>query len=480
MGATLYYSVMRSLATSVVLVLVLLGVALGCAGRSQSDFMLGGIQVNEPDMDRWHRQLERSGFNTLAMTVYARQQAWNSSDLSFEDPFSPVGSPADLVAEIRSAKRRGLSVVMVLRVALDSAVDANKFLWHGLIMPSSDSDLETWFYRYGQFVRSWASIAEREGVDVIGIGSELSTLTSTVPVNRLPELAEYYLNQSKQLEQRRRILAAGDVDERHLVGGWNQTYDDLERYVDDRELRQRAWAEEVTGVASFRSERDVRVDAGTIERINHRRRLLDRHWRSLVASVREIYRGRVTYAANFDQYGAVGFWDALDLIGVNAYFPLRSQLDADETELEATLQQSWRGVLDELVRWRASRELSNTPFLFTELGYTGRRGSTIQPWAGAGFAVLDGGGASSDMVVWDEQQGAPLERAWAVRGLRLALARQQPGVLAGLLYWKLSTVAGHRQVEPFVLVLGERPPDPLLPELQQLARAASGLRQAEP
>jgi len=46
------------------------------------------------------------------------------------------------------------------------------------------------------------------------------------------------------------------------------------------------------------------------------------YWRSLIEEVRAIYGGRLTYAANWDKYARIEFWDALDLVGVDAYFPL--------------------------------------------------------------------------------------------------------------------------------------------------------------
>jgi hypothetical protein len=43
-------------------------------------------------------------------------------------------------------------------------------------------------------------------------------------------------------------------------------------------------------------------------------------WRDVVARVRALFHGPLTYSANFDTWQAIGFWDALDFIGVSAYF----------------------------------------------------------------------------------------------------------------------------------------------------------------
>ena len=51
-----------------------------------------------------------------------------------------------------------------------------------------------------------------------------------------------------------------------------------------------------------------------------RRREAD--WRRLIGRVRQEFHGPLTYSANFDDWQEIGFWDALDFIGVSAYFPL--------------------------------------------------------------------------------------------------------------------------------------------------------------
>ena len=43
----------------------------------------------------------------------------------------------------------------------------------------------------------------------------------------------------------------------------------------------------------------------------------ERAWRELIAAVRVLYPGAVTYAANWDRAGEIPFWDALDFVGVD-------------------------------------------------------------------------------------------------------------------------------------------------------------------
>jgi hypothetical protein len=96
-------------------------------------------------------------------------------------------------------------------------------------------------------------------------------------------------------------------------------------------------------------------------------------WRSLIARVREVYHGRVIYSANWDHYRDVGFWDALDYLGVNAYFRLSGSPEPTVEELTA----GWAGHRDALISW-ARRE--GRPLLITEVGYPSRAGAADDPW----------------------------------------------------------------------------------------------------
>ncbi len=48
----------------------------------------------------------------------------------------------------------------------------------------------------------------------------------------------------------------------------------------------------------------------------------DARWRQIIAAIRQVYHGKLTYGGNWDSFQEVTFWDALDYIGVLAYFPL--------------------------------------------------------------------------------------------------------------------------------------------------------------
>ena len=97
-------------------------------------------------------------------------------------------------------------------------------------------------------------------------------------------------------------------------------------------------------------------------------------WRSLVAEVRTIYPGKLTYAANwYREFEQITFWETLDYIGVQAYFPLTEREHPDVGELE-------RGWQPHLRALAAVAQQHDRPLLFTELGYKSTPDAAIRPW----------------------------------------------------------------------------------------------------
>ena len=53
-------------------------------------------------------------------------------------------------------------------------------------------------------------------------------------------------------------------------------------------------------------------------------------WRELIARLRRVYTGRLTYAANWGQeFENITFWRDLDVVGLNSYYPLLTYLQRD-------------------------------------------------------------------------------------------------------------------------------------------------------
>ena len=97
-------------------------------------------------------------------------------------------------------------------------------------------------------------------------------------------------------------------------------------------------------------------------------------WRELISEIRKIYSGKLTYAANWDkEYKAVPFWDALDYIGIQSYFPMKVEGDVNVENLKKGV----KPYLDTLSQ--VSRRF-NKKVLLTEMGYRSIVNNYERPW----------------------------------------------------------------------------------------------------
>ena len=418
-------------------------------------FLLGGIQVNEADYDRWATTVKAVGMNTIEVTVYAKQGDWDSDNLWWDKQDEGV------IREVRAAKKAGLKVVLILRVALDHAFERNKFLWHGMIMPKSRSLLTGWFDRYQMFSLKWARIAAAEEIDVLVLGSELNALAATVHLDRYPDLIRYYSSSKKQsLVEKRALKFEENIEEKDLWVRGFDNYKNLEEYIDDRIRVNKEWAHQVG--FGLRDE--------SLGMMNERRQLIQERWINIIKATRKTFEGQLSYAANFDNYHEVGFWSQLDFMGINAYFPLRdaSQMNLTSEQMQSVFEESWNDVFDDITSFKEDQGLEDFPMLFTELGYIYRRNTSIEPWKGFGFSVV-GSFGKEQLIVWGEEPIDRKERALAVNALyNVVIDRKER--LRGILYWKLTSHDYHIPVEPFVLHIAPKGTDPLQ---QALARFRS-------
>ncbi len=93
----------------------------------------------------------------------------------------------------------------------------------------------------------------------------------------------------------------------------------------------------------------------------------------IIARVRTVFPGMLTYSANWDDAERTLLWDAVDLVGINAFYPLAEKDGAGLSEL-ARGGERVAGELSAL-----SQELRK-PILLTEVGYTTRKDPAVRPW----------------------------------------------------------------------------------------------------
>lgn len=89
--------------------------------------------------------------------------------------------------------------------------------------------------------------------------------------------------------------------------------------------------------------------------------------------MRERYSGPIVYAADWTNYQNIEWWDSVDYVGIDAYFPL-SILKYDPTFNE--LKNAWINYADEVEKWFLT---INKPMIFTEIGYRSGDGTNMCP-----------------------------------------------------------------------------------------------------
>ncbi|MFH1305855.1 MAG: hypothetical protein ABIH74_05605 [Candidatus Omnitrophota bacterium] len=148
-------------------------------------------------------------------------------------------------------------------------------------------------------------------------------------------------------------------------------------------------------------------------------------WRDIIKGIREVFSGELTYAANWDNFKNIKFWEDLDYAGIDAYFPLSYQSDPSEEELK----KGWEKWKDEITIWHAE---INKPVLFTEIGYPSAPNAPSTPWQ-------NGSNGNADQEIQARCYKAFFETMW-----------DQPW-LAGVYWWawKANIYAGGKHNRHF-------------------------------
>ena len=138
-----------------------------------------------------------------------------------------------------------------------------------------------------------------------------------------------------------------------------------------------------------------------------------RQWRDTLAGVRRVFGGPLTYAANWgDEAENIAFWDGLDFVGVNAYYPLSPNPEASESDLAAGA----RAISDRLAR---IGRLAGRPVLLTEVGFASRPTCWVDPHR--------------------EVRGAPPDLEAQARAYRAILGAFMSEPFRGLYWWKFES-----------------------------------------
>ncbi len=146
---------------------------------------------------------------------------------------------------------------------------------------------------------------------------------------------------------------------------------------------------------------------------------------NVILDVRRAYHGLLTYAANWDDAADTMIWGHLDVVGINAFYPLHWEKDASFEQLAAGGQRVREEVMQLAQRFEK-------PVLFTEFGYTARKDTAIEPW------------------LWPEQLGSVDAdvRAQAQAYAALLDAMHEVPGFAGALVWRMYADLADLSQEP--------------------------------
>lgn len=143
---------------------------------------------------------------------------------------------------------------------------------------------------------------------------------------------------------------------------WSEWFRQYEQFVSDV-----AGLATTSGAAGLTIGMELR---GTVAR--------EQQWRAVAEAARNRFGGWLTYAANWDDYQSVQWWDAVDYVGVQAYFELGAPpVGSTGNERQRFLRDQWRPIRD---RMEGVSQAFDRPVLFTEIGYPSRVGGTERPW----------------------------------------------------------------------------------------------------
>ncbi|MFH1837020.1 MAG: glycoside hydrolase [Candidatus Omnitrophota bacterium] len=105
-------------------------------------------------------------------------------------------------------------------------------------------------------------------------------------------------------------------------------------------------------------------------------------WKEIISEIRKIYSGKLVYAANWDNFKNIGFWEDLDYVGIDAYFPLSYVSDPSLEDLK----NGWKKWKYDIETWQTE---IGKPVLFTEIGYASTPEAPYFPWKSGSYGNAD-------------------------------------------------------------------------------------------
>lgn len=152
----------------------------------------------------------------------------------------------------------------------------------------------------------------------------------------------------------------GVIDPQDEYGGWEEWFNSYRGM-----LHHFSWIAEANGVDVFVVGSEfVSAEKHTDE------------WIKTIDAVRKEYHGRLTYSSNWDHFRSVGFWDHLDLIGMNSYWKFGEKGSKEDPTVEQ-IKTRWTEIQSDLLPWV---QRQGKPLLFLEIGWFSQKNVAYEPW----------------------------------------------------------------------------------------------------
>jgi hypothetical protein len=117
-------------------------------------------------------------------------------------------------------------------------------------------------------------------------------------------------------------------------------------------------------------------------------------WTSVINAIRSVYSGPLVYAANAtfaaDEFTSVSFWDQVDVIGLDAYFPLTNHSDPTVPELVSAWSSNSGGLNILAAVQNFASAHPTKPVIFSEIGYRSVSGANTRPFDFTMTGAVDG------------------------------------------------------------------------------------------
>lgn len=144
-------------------------------------------------------------------------------------------------------------------------------------------------------------------------------------------------------------------------------------------------------------------------------------WIRVIQEVRQNYRGKLGYSANWDHYqtSKIAFWPQLDFVGMTTYYELAKAANPKIGEIDA----NWAGIKSEIL---AFQKQVNKPILFTEVGWCSQEGAAHEGWNYYAHQVATAAGHREQELLYES-----FIKTWA----------REPAI-GGMIWWEWDATSG--------------------------------------